>query len=309
MYPRVTGQNTERPLLVKLPVAFSCVGRDPITVENTPVIFNSQLLLVANLRASAPRSESESYLYIDDIKKGQEITQFGKKHAFVSAIVDGPSLNVFALDFSRSGKVWDSDGIDRFVTKDMKTWKQEKIILPDGEEKLFNNSVCKDDSGFVMAYESNSPVGFCFKFARSKDLSDWVKLKGLVYTGENNEYSACPVIRYFKPYYYVIYLHNPVQGHNGWVPFMARSKDLVRWELTSFNPIMEAGPGEGSNNSDFDILEYEKRTYLYYGNGDQATWGNICVAMFDGTMKEFYESYFPEGKIFKMVSTIHSLDD
>ena len=34
-----------------------------------------------------------------------------------------------------------------------------------------------------MAYESNKPVQFCFKFARSTDLSQWEKLPGLVFTG------------------------------------------------------------------------------------------------------------------------------
>jgi len=298
----VFGQNAEKPLLIKLPVAFSCVGRDPILVENTPVIFNSQLLMVANLRSSVPGKESESYLYIDDILKGQEIVQFGKGHAFVSAIVDGPNLNVFALDFSKSGKVWESNGIDRFVTTDLKTWKQEKVIQPEGDKKLFNNSVCKDENGFVMAYESNLPVQWCFRFARSKDLSKWDKLDGLVFTGENNEFSACPVIRYIKPYYYVIYVHGLMKGHNGYTPFLSRSKDLENWEQTPFNPIMEAGKGEGCNNSDFDILEYEGRTYLYYGDGDQKTWGNICVAMYDGTMKKFYESFFPAGCTFKKFS-------
>lgn len=302
MGPVVYGQKSGKPVLIKLPFAFSCVGRDPITVENTPVLFNSQLLMVANLRSSVPGKESESYLYIDDILKGQEIARFGAAHAFVSAIVDSYDLNVFALDFSESGKVWESNGIDRFVTTDLKTWKQEKVILPEGDEKLFNNSVCKDENGYVMAYESNLPVQFCFKFAHSNDLSKWRKLDRLVYTGEKNEYSACPVIRYFKPYYYVIYLHAPIKGHNGWIPFLSRSTDLENWELTPFNPIMEAGKGEGRNNSDFDILEYEGRTYLYYGDGDQATWGTICVAMYDGTMKNFYESYFPDGIIFDKVS-------
>lgn len=298
----VYGQNPEKPELIKLPVSFSCVGRDPITVENTPVIFNSQLLMVSNLRSSIPGKESESYLYIEDIKKGQEIVRFGAAHAFVSAIVEGPYLNVFALDFSNSGKVWESNGIDRFVTTDLKNWKQEKVILPEGEKKLFNNSVCKDENGYVMAYESNLPVKWCFRFARSKDLSKWEKIDGIVYSGENNEFSACPVIRYIKPYYYVIYTHDRMKGHNGWIPFLSRSKDLETWELTPFNPIMEAGEGEGCNNSDFDILEYEGRTYLYYGDGDQETWGTICVAMFDGSMKKFYESYFPDGMTFKTIS-------
>jgi len=52
----------------------------------------------------------------------------------------------------------------------------------------------------------------------------------------------------------------------------------------------------------FDILEYAGRTYLYYGDGDQATLGNVCVVMYDGTMKKIYESYFPEGTTFKKVS-------
>ena len=39
-----------------------------------------------------------------------------------------------------------------------------------------------------MAYESNKPVSFCFKFARSDDLAHWEKLPGLTFTGVNNEY-------------------------------------------------------------------------------------------------------------------------
>lgn len=156
-----------------------------------------------------------------------------------------------------------------------------------------------------MAYESDQPVKFCFKFARSNDLSKWEKVTGLVYTGENNEYSACPVIRYYNPYYYVIYLHAPIEGHNGWVSYLARSKDLENWELSPYNPILEAEAGEGKNNSDVDILEYEGKTYLYYAIGDQATWATIRVAMYDGLMKTFFENHFPEGRPFEKISTQH----
>jgi len=147
-----------------------------------------------------------------------------------------------------------------------------------------------------MAYESNLPVGFCFKFARSQDLAKWTKLPGLVFAGvDGKEYSACPVIRYFAPYYYVIYLHAAIAGHNGWVSFLARSTDLTDWELSPLNPILEAGPGEGVNNSDVDLFEWEGNTYLYYATGDQATWGSVRVAMYLGPMKNFYESCFPPG--------------
>jgi hypothetical protein len=236
----------------------------------------------------------DAYLYIGDLQTGKEVARFGQGHSFVSAFVKNDELNVFALEFTDFGKVMNSTGIDRFFTTDMKTWKSEKIIPPEGSEHLFNSSVCQDDNGYLMAYESDKPVQFCFKFARSTDLSKWEKIPGLVFTGEKHEYSACPMIRYIKPYYYVIYLHSPMQGHNGWISYISRSKDLENWELSPYNPILEAAAGEGRNNSDVDLLEYEGKTYLYYATGDQETWGTVRVAMFDGSEKEFFEGHFPQ---------------
>ncbi len=282
----------ERPLLIKLPFAFSDIGRTPM--ENTPVVFNDRLLLMSNYRPGGFYAKGEdAFLYIDDLQTGKEVARFGQGHSFVSAIVEDNELNVFALEFTDFGKIMNSYGINRLVTTDLQNWKIEKAILPDGGEHLFNSSVCIDGKGFLMAYESDKPVQFCFKFARSADLSNWKKVPGLVFTGEHNEYSACPVIRFHPPFYYVIYLHAPMEGHNGWISFMARSSDLETWELSPFNPILEASPGEGINNSDVDILEYEGRTYLYYATGDQETWGTVRVAMYDGIEKEFFERHFP----------------
>jgi hypothetical protein len=282
----------ERPELIKLPFAFSQADKTPM--ENTPVIFDSRMLLVSNYRpGGADAKGKDAYLYIDDLQTGMEVARFGSGHSFVSALVNGSELNVFSLEFSDFGRVMNSNGIDRMVTTDLKNWKTEKIILPEGNEHLFNSSVCCDENGFLMAYESDKPVQFCFKFARSSDLSKWDKLIGVAFTGANHEYSACPVIRYIKPYYYVIYLHASVSGHKGWISYMARSSDLLNWELSPYNPILEAEAGEGINNSDVDILEYKGKTYLYYATGDQETWGTVRVAMYDGGEKEFFERHFP----------------
>ncbi len=296
-------QKLQKPVLVKLPFAFSQADRAPM--ENTPVLFNSRLLMVANYRPSGGSKvdEKNSYLYIDDLRTGEEVTRFGPVHSFASAFVNGTELNVFALDFSESGKVWNSSGIDRLTTTDLKNWKTEKVILPEGKEHLFNSSVCRDGKGYLMAYESDKPVQFCFKFARSVNLSNWKKIPGLVFTGEKKEYSACPVIRYIEPFYYVIYLHDKIVGHNGYISYLARSKNLIDWELSPYNPILEAGEGEGINNSDVDLIEYEGNTYLYYATGDQATWSTIRIAMYDGLMKTFFENYFPKGRIFEKIST------
>jgi hypothetical protein len=284
----------EKPKLVKLPFAFSVQGKTPM--ENTPIIFNSQLLLIANHRPGGAYAKGkDAYLYIENLQTGQEVARFGTGHSFVSAFVNGPELNVFALEFSDFGKIMNSNGIDRLLSTDLTTWKQEKVIFPEGNEHLFNSSVCRDEQGFIMAYESDKPVQFCFKFARSQDLSKWQKIPDIVYTGEKNEYSACPVIRFFKPYYYVIYLHRTIPGHPGWISYLSRSKDLLQWELSPFNPILEAEPGEGINNSDVDLIEYGGKTFIYYATGDQETWGTIRVALYDGPMQEFFESHFPGG--------------
>jgi hypothetical protein len=285
-------QLPERPRLIKLPFAFSQAGRTPM--ENTPVIFDSRLLLVSNYRpGGADAKGKDAYLYIDDLKTGLEIARFGNGHSFVSAIVKGTELNVFSLEFSDFGRVMRSNGIDRMVTTDLNNWKTQKVILPEGDEHLFNSSVCKDEKGFLMAYESDKPVQFCFKFARSADLNVWEKIRNVTFTGQNHEYSACPVIRYHKPYYYVIYLHAAVEGHPGWISYMARSKDLAIWEFSPYNPILEAEEGEGINNSDVDVLEYGDRTYLFYATGDQETWGTVRVAMYDSDEKKFFENHFP----------------
>lgn len=276
--------------LIKLPVNFGSV------MENTPVVFQGKPLLVLNHRDDTKNNTDgytkSMYLAIQDLATGREITRFGEGYSFVNAFVHEPELHVFASQ--GTNRDW-FHSIDHFSSTDLKTWKREAAIPREGGEHLFNCSVCRDDEGYLMAYESNQPVTFCFKFARSKDLTHWEKIRGLIFTGEKHEYSACPVIRYFKPYYYVIYLHAAIPGHKGWVSFLARSKDLATWQLSPKNPILEAGPGEGINNSDVDLFEWEGNTYVYYATGDQATWGSVRVAMYPGPMRSFYESYFPEG--------------
>lgn len=297
----------QQPKLTKLPFAFSERDGERTPMENTPVLFISKLLLVANHRPGGADAKGEdAYLYIDDLQTGREICRFGKGHSFVSAFVYGDELNVYALEFSNFGTIIKSKGISRFVSSDLENWRHETVLLPESGEHLFNTSVCQDDRGFLMAYETDSPVQFCFKFARSEDLSNWEKIPDLVFTGEKREYSACPVIRYFAPYYYVMYLHAPTESSNGWVQYMARSKDLADWELSPYNPILEADPSEGKNASDVDLIEVDGQTYLYYAIGDQETWSTIRVAMFDGPIKNFYEDHFPEDANLIQVSTKES---
>jgi hypothetical protein len=280
-----------RPRLIKIPMTFG-----PQAMENTPIVFNSHPLLVLNYRDDTKNHtdayKRSMYVYILDLATGREVARFGEGHSFANAFVNGTELDVFASE--GSDRDW-FQSLYRFSTTDLKTWKRQLAIAQAPGEHLFNASVCRDDQGYVMAYESDKPVQFCFKFARSTDLAAWKKVEGLVFAGLGGEYSACPVLRYVAPYYYVIYAHAAVPGHTGWLSFLARSKDLAAWELSSFNPILEAGPGEGVNNSDVDLFEYEGNTYVFYATGDQQTWGTVRMAMFTGSMKTFFTTYFPDG--------------
>jgi hypothetical protein len=292
-----TAAEPEGPKLVKLPAVFSGI------MENTPIIYNGRPMLVLNHRDDTKNKTdgyvASMYCYLKDLATGNEIARFGEGYSFVNAFVDGKRLHVFASQGSNHD--W-FQSINHFWSDDLKTWKKEPAIAKQGDEHLFNCSVCRDPQGYLMAYESSKPVMFCFRFARSKDLAQWKKIPGLLFTGEKREYSACPVVRYFAPYYYVIYLHAAIPGHNGWVSYVARSKNLETWDLSPMNPILEAASDEGVNASDVDLFELDGHTYLYYATGDQQTWSSLRVAMYAGPMKELFEKWFPEGKTFVQVN-------
>jgi len=207
--------NSARPMLTKLPFAV------PKAMENTPVVFNGRPLHVLNYRDDTKNNTDDyttsMYIYVLNLNTGDEVNRFGEDHSFANAFVNGLQLHVFASEGSNLD--W-FQSLYHFSTYDLKKWKRKLAIPREGDEHLFNASVCHDEKGYLMAYESNKPVQFCFKFARSTDLSPWEKMPGLIFTGVNYEYSACPVIRYFAPYYYVIYFHSPIQGHKGYVSFL-----------------------------------------------------------------------------------------
>lgn len=288
------------PKLVKLPFSF------PVGMENTPVIYKGRPLLVQNRRSNKSGPEqAESDLFIEDLVTGQELARFGKGFSFVSALVDGDEMNVFGT--VNTSKEWTKD-VYRFRSTDLKNWAQELAVArKDMDEHLFNTSVCRDEQGYLMTYESNKPLGWSFYFARSKDLVTWEKIPELAFadTAEKS-FCACPAIRYYAPYYYVIYGIERDKGlgkhyqyqlpTTKYATAVARSKDLVTWHVSPCRgPLLDPIPGEGINNTDADLFEFEGNTYLYYATGDQATWGTIRVAMFAGSMKEMFEAHFPAG--------------
>jgi hypothetical protein len=80
--------------------------------------------------------------------------------------------------------------------------------------------------------------------------------------------------------------------------YIARSQDLRTWELSPSNPVLSpGGVDEGINASDPDVVEFNGQTTVYYAVGDQLTWMNIKRAVYPGSAKEFFESWFSGGGI------------
>jgi hypothetical protein len=265
-------------------------------METTPIVFQGKPMLLASIRETA-QSPSNRYLALVGLDKDMNITRelsrFGAGYTFGCAYVNGNEINVYALETTNPN----TENIYRFTSTDGINWSAPSLVVArEGGERLYNSSVTFGPEGYVMAYESNQPVQFDFKFARSNDLANWQKLKVPTFLGPNgNEYSACPALRYSNGYYYALYLaENTVNGaQKGWATEIARSKDLLTWEFSDKNPVLAPIEGEGINSSDVDLFEVDGKTYLFYATGDQTTWLELKRAVYDGPMSEFLAGYFP----------------
>jgi len=261
-------------------------------METTPVLWKGREILFCSMRPAVAKHEPEQLrLSLYDPAGKQEIASFGVGHSLGCAFVEGDTIHVYAA-VQPSANSWFTD-INHFFSTDLKEWKMEPCLRAE-RENLLNSSVCRDKNGYLMVYESNSPVAFCCKFARSQDLSRWEKIPDIVFAGKDGKtYSACPVIRYFDPYYYVIYLR--VDGNN-YVADMIRSTDLNTWEFSPQNPFLRPGDGEGINTSDVDLFEVDGKTRIFYAVGNQSDWCHLREAVFPGPMRELFESCYPSDK-------------
>jgi hypothetical protein len=168
--------------------------------------------------------------------------------------------------------------------------------------------VDRDPQGYIMAYESNLPLQWSFRFARSIDLSHWADVPVLGFA-DLKDRSACgnPTIRYCGSYYYMIYGMPRTTGPGlhyiytlpeaMYVTGIARSKDLATWELSpTQSPMLDPLPGEGINATDADLFEVDGKSYIFYATGYQsASGGDIHQAMYNGSMQQLLEAHFPAG--------------
>lgn len=164
---------------------------------------------------------------------------------------------------------------------------------------LYNTSVTRGPDKWVIAYETDEPgaAAFSLRFLQSADFSTWTAQGGLFHSAF---YSACPSINYVGGGWYIVtYMWN-----NGgtYETAIARTRDFVTLQtfqgnpsngLTAYQQLLSPDGHEGQNNSDFAMTEYDGRVYMIYLTGDQSTWGGRGEAWFNGTLQQFYNTYWP----------------
>jgi hypothetical protein len=254
--------------------------------EVAPLLWEGKLALMKCNRPASGGRKADYFLSLEEVASGRQLARFGEGYGLASALAHQNGLYVFASHFENNG--WND--VTLLKSTDLDHWTVQRVISQD-HEHLFNSSVCQGDGQFVMAYESDDPkfTPFTVKFAVSKDLEHWTGLPGVIFGPDR--YAACPCLRYVNGFYYLLYLEHRTPR---WFfeTYLARSRDLKHWELSSANPVLSPGPNDGTNASDPDLIEFGGKTYLYYSVGDQRTWSKLKRAVYDGPLSEFFASYF-----------------
>jgi hypothetical protein len=270
---------------------------DIVTVEKdmceiSPFVWNGKLMEMVCVRPGSGGVTSDYHLDIREAGSKEIQSVFAEGYGLASAFVDGDTFHAVASRFDAGN--WND--VTLFSTRDFENWEQ-RVIIEQEKEHLFNSTLCKGPDGYVLAYESNTPdyPAFTTKFATSKDLQTFTKLPDATFG--TNRYTACPEIHYADGYYYVLYLERRPPRHF-FETYVTRSKDLKHWELSGANPVLSpVGLDEGINASDPALIEFGGKTYVYYCVGDQLTWMDAKRGIYPGSAGEYFAHWYKQAGI------------
>ena len=318
-------KTSRKPVIKKL-------GAVRLGMEQTPVIFKGRAVLVES-RFGGKDGVDVQHIRVVDYETHETLAVFGENHYFASAYVENDTLYTFCTDMHDNEKMtmFDTDttewhdnrgghNVCMYKTTDLKTFSEKKVVTSK-EKRFWNTSVCKGEDCYMMAIEVSAEKGypnekigkhFTEFFAKSYNLEDWEMLPD-EYSYTSERYNACPALRYFNGYYYMICLEElPALRY---APYIYRTKNFTDFEVGFHNPIMMYGDDdrvvcEGCENnfsdeeldllynglnincSDLDLFEYNGKTYIFYSNGDQMSYSFLCKAVYDGKMKDLLEGFF-----------------
>lgn len=280
--------------------------------ETIPIVYKDRLYSFEYMHQDYRDNVlGRSYFRFVDVATGKLTAPFAEGYHLGSAFVENNRAYVYGVE------KWGGETVHVFWSDDLKIWNHQTALNLPGWS-IYNNSVCKNDSGYTMALEIKEPAElagqpFTICFARSNHLFNWeIAPTECVYSKE--KYTACPALRFYDGYYYMVYLEY-YQPRWYFAPHIVRTKDLIQWENSPFNPIFEpsnedrqiANPelstedrarildAENCNNSDLEFCEFRDKTVIYYVWGNQRGQGNMSAlskAVFEGSEEQFLKAFF-----------------
>ncbi len=257
-------------------------------MEAAPFLWQDKLYLLVTAR-----EESNGFkgLVIHDFDQNKIINNIQQGHGLASALTHAGKI----LVVSTSG--WYKTGTSEIklsilVSPEDKNPETNIIVSANPDQKFFNTSLTYDNENkvYLLAYEVSEPgrVDFSARFLSSNDLKTWQPI-GSVFGSDI--YAACPTIRKIKGYYYLWYLATGGNRHLVYQTKIARSKNLIDWEISPY-PFLTPEGDEGTNASDFDYVVKGNITHFFYADGDQRTWANIRYGTMNQSLDSIVETYF-----------------
>lgn len=269
--------------------------------ESAPFIWKGQLLYVVfNRPLIMPLTGSVSnsfsiYTYASNELVASYQDQQKLSLGLGTVLVENDTLYIFTT--AHYG-LMDKSAVYVVTTSDLIHFSNPKRLFSSPGEVLYNLSVTKNKAReYTMAVEvaGNGWTPFSIVFWRSSNLSHWERIKKTVFSP--TQYAACPKLVYVKNQFYMFYLAiipNDIECKKcvKYVTDVARSIDLKHWEISNYAVLVPTND-EGINNSDMDFVEYQNVVNILYLDGNQATWGNLRKATFEGTLESLTTELFP----------------
>ena len=278
-------------------------------VETTPVVFKGKLYRFEYVRQGyAGNTTGDSYFRFVDHETGTPSAGFAKGYHLGNVFVEDDVLYVTGTN------IWDGERVDLFVSRDMREWETWNALNLPGWG-IFNTSMCRAEDHYILMFEVGKPpevagVPFTARFATSKDMHTW-ELTPPECTYSKERYTAPHALRYLDGYYYDFYLEAlPGPAYDQRV---VRSRDLITWEASPLNPVIEASPedriianpglttaerqriasAQDINNSDIDLCEFQGRLIINYSWGNQQGVEHLAEAVFEGSERDFLLGWYP----------------
>ena len=297
--------DNDKPLIIKSGTI------DCDLVETTPIVFNDRVYRFEYVRPGYWNNKTgDSYFRFIDRKTGEAKASFAEGFHLGSAFVHNDLVIVTAVD------IWDGEEVHVFVSKDLKTWESWMAFKLPGFG-IFNTSLSWAKDKYVLMFEVGKPKEvagerFTANFAISSDLKSWEVLSP-EHNYSKDRYTAPHCLRFLDGYYYNFYL----EAHEGYEMRVVRSKDLITWESSPHNPVLRysaedkqvanpklseglrerIGSAENRNNSDLDFCEYNGKLIINYSWGNQRGEEFLAEAIYEGTMKQFLEGWYPNKQV------------